>query len=76
MFIFSNLKYGELRNIGTYVCVCLRVYVYVCMYVCTYVPMYVCMYVCMCVYVCMYVCMYYVLNLADGFPWTFQSHLL
>ena len=43
MFIFSNLNYGELRNVGMYVRVC--VYVCVCMYVCMYVSMYECTYV-------------------------------
>jgi hypothetical protein len=67
MFIFINLKYGKIRNIGS---MYVSVYVSVCVCVCIYICMYLCM------YVSMYVYMYYVLNLADCFPWTFQCHLL
>ena len=41
-------------DVGTYVCMCVRVYLYASGYVCMYVCMHVCMYVCM--HVCMYAC--------------------
>jgi hypothetical protein len=49
MFIFSNLNYGELRNVGMYVRGCVYVCVFTCVCVCMYVSMYECTYVYICI---------------------------
>ena len=53
----ANLKRVVKRR--TYVCMYVRMHMYVSMYLCIYVSMYLCIYVCMyaCMHVCMYACM-------------------
>ena len=58
----QNRKYRK-SLCGTYVCMHVRMYVYICTHMCAYVRMYACMYVrmleCMlCAYVCMHAYVY------------------